>query len=533
MEKILESLTTLKEINDTYGLTNEKINAAIGDMNNAKVCIPIIGNFSTGKSALVNRLLGYNKRLLKEDITPETAIPTEIVYSGNHKDYVLVYDNSGNCEELSIETYIKKEFDAASVSRVRLVLSNDKLSRISDVMIVDMPGFESGYEVHNKAIDNYVSKSMAYMIAFAADDMILRQSVGNILKELCLHDMPICVVITKFDKRKHDFEETLDNLKKSIKRFIGDRDFDVCITSSAKGDVGDVERFLGKIQDRSGEIIANRYRAQTLSLVENTERYLKTTLKSIDLSESELKEEEDRLTAEIDELGNGFGEKKIAFEGEIQECIRAMTGDVEDALRGEEDALVAMLMNGQSINDRVNNIVRNAVTESINRRLIPLVERYIRNLEKLANDSSMGDVHIVFAFDAKKVKSDMIAPIVALISGALCLMPILGAIVAIILAIISKKKREEMKNQIRMKLNSELYPQVVSNVTNSLETGIKKQMMSINTEIENELNNQRAILEKAMKDVREKMQDETEKKEGLTAGINSTLAQLSDMKTNI
>ena len=30
----------------------------------------------------------------------------------------------------------------------------------------------------------------------------------NILKELCLHDMPICIAITKYDKRNDDFEET-------------------------------------------------------------------------------------------------------------------------------------------------------------------------------------------------------------------------------------------------------------------------------------------------------------------------------------
>ncbi len=70
-------------------------------------------------------------------------------------------------------------------------------------------GFESGFEIHNKAIDNYLPKSLVYMVAFPADDLIVRASVGNILKELVLNEMPICVVVTKDDKCNDAFEETL------------------------------------------------------------------------------------------------------------------------------------------------------------------------------------------------------------------------------------------------------------------------------------------------------------------------------------
>ena len=114
--------------------------------------------------------------------------------------------------------------------------------------------------------------------------MIVRSSVGNILKELCLHDMPLCVVITKYDKRNDDFEVTFQKMKESLKRFVGDREITYCKTSSFTGEAEELEEFLIKIQDESQDILALKYKKQAFSLVENTRNYLITTLKGSNLS---------------------------------------------------------------------------------------------------------------------------------------------------------------------------------------------------------------------------------------------------------
>ena len=191
MEKIVQALEEIQEMNNVYGISNDLASKTLDEMEYAKVCTPVIGKFSSGKSALVNTILGYNGKLLKENITPETAVPAEIVYS-EAEESVIVLENDGQSKEISLGEFRDYEADASKVKRVRLNLSNSFLEEIPDVMLVDMPGFESGYEVHNKAIDNYLPQSLAYIIAFPADDMIVRSSVGNILRELCLNDMPLC-----------------------------------------------------------------------------------------------------------------------------------------------------------------------------------------------------------------------------------------------------------------------------------------------------------------------------------------------------
>ena len=303
MEKIICALEKLKRINNSYELPIDSIVALEKDIENAKVCTPIIGKFSSGKSALVNTLLGYNKhKMLKEDITPETAVPAEIMYS-DIEDTITIIKKDGEEEEISFDAYKKFEADAKTVKKTHIQLKNIFLKEIPDVMLVDMPGFESGFEVHNKAIDNYLPQSLAYIITFPADDMIVRSSVGNILKELCLYDMPLCITITKMDKKNDDeFEKTLENLKENLKKYVGDRELNYCSTTSARGDASELKDFLKNIQEKSQIILSNKYKKLVLPLIENTENYLVTTLNGSGLSESELEEKEEKLEKQLSAL---------------------------------------------------------------------------------------------------------------------------------------------------------------------------------------------------------------------------------------
>ena len=153
MEKVIAALEELKNINTAYGIDTDGISRLQTVIYEAKVCTPIIGKFSSGKSALVNTVLGYSRKILKEDITPETAIPAELVYTDS-EDIITIIRNDGAYKQLSVDDYRKYEADANTVKSARIQLKNSFLEEIPDVMIVDMPGFESGFEIHNKAIDN-------------------------------------------------------------------------------------------------------------------------------------------------------------------------------------------------------------------------------------------------------------------------------------------------------------------------------------------------------------------------------------------
>lgn len=532
MEKILEALEILKKINTVYGIPIENILQMQSEITDAKVCTPVIGKFSSGKSALINTFLGYSRKLLKEDITPETAIPTEIVYT-ELDEIVRVFLNDGTYKDMSMDDFREYEADARTVKCARIKLKNGNLERIPDVMLVDMPGFESGFEVHNKAIDDYLPQSLAYIITFPADDMIVRSSIGEILKELCLHDMPLCVVITKNDKANDDFDIVFEKMKESLKRYVGDREIEYCFTSSRDGEVSDLEEFLINIQEQSQNILAKKYKKLILPIIENTENYLNTTLNGSRLTESELDEKEEKLHRQLSSLDEKFAEEQENFGLEISECVEEIKNDVQRAMEADENTLVAMTMNGQSISDHLNSVVRNTVTASVKKNFIPKVEKYLKRVEKTLNSESIGDVHVSFSFDTEKINKGMTSNIVAVAAATLLGGPLFGLIVGVFTKLRGDKKREEAKNDIRMKLRNEVFPKVIDDVTKGIETTITKQIQLVNTSIEDELKNQRDTIEKAMEDVRMKMNEEKETKENLETGIKTDLERIEEMKDGL
>lgn len=531
MEKIISALEEVQKINNAYGLSCDDITALQSEIETAKVCTPIIGRFSSGKSALINTILGYSKKILKENIIPETAVPAEIVYSDS-SDSVTVVRN-GEQKILSVDDYRNYEIDAKTVNYVKISLRNSFLKQIPDVMIVDMPGFESGYDVHNKAIDNYLPQSLAYIVAFPADDMIVRSSIGNILKELCLHDMPLCVVITKYDKRNDDFETTFENMKKNLKRFVGDREIKYCTTSNFTGDAQELEEFLKEIQCQSQNVLARKFKAPVISIIENTENYLKTTLNGSWLSESELSEQEEKLKKQLSALDTKFSRQQTDFDSEARESIEEIKNDVQCAMENETSIFVAMAMNRQSINEQLNNTVRTAITVSIKKRFIPRMEKYLKKVSNTINGESLGDVHISFNFDTEQLSKGITSTIVALVAGTLLGGPIIGIIAGIAMKLFDDKKREQVKEQITIKLQSEVYPQVLREVGNNIENGIIKHITLVNTSIEDELKNQKATLEKAMADLRDKINSEKACKENIVIDINSDLEKLGEIKNDL
>ena len=532
MDKINSALEQIREINQNYNISLTEIDKLQDDIRNAKVCIPVIGKFSSGKSALVNTILGYSKDILKTDITPETAIPAEIVYDGL-EEKVTIVKNDGSEVSMDVDEYKNYEADANTAKSACIQLNNSFLKEIPDVMLVDMPGFDSGFEIHNKAIDNYLPASMAYIIAVPADDMIIRTSVGNILKELCINDMPICIVITKFDKKTDTFEETFEKMKESLKKFIGSKEVKYCITSSFTGDAEELEEFLREVQENSQKLFEEKYKKLLIPVVENTENYLKTTLNSSRLSESELEEKEENLQNQMNSLNSKLSKEQEDFTREAEECVDEIKADLQRAVEAEESTLVTMLLNGQDIKESLNTTTRNAVTSSIKKRFTPKVEKYIKRVSKVIDSEAIGDVNISYTVDTKNLDKNMTGNIVAVAATALLGIPLLGIIAVVTMNKIKDKKREEAKQKIQVKLRKEVFPQVVNEVGHKIKVTITEQIKLVNSSIEKELVNQRQTLEKAMSDLKQQINDEQTEKESLLKNIQSDLEKTEVIRNEL
>ena len=538
MEKIKNSFHILSEMNKDYGLSNETIDKLLKEIDTAKVNIPLIGKFSSGKSALINTILKYNKKLLKEDITPETAVPTEIVYSPNKKTAVII-KNDDTSQKIGIDEYHSFHTDVSTTKYIRLYLQNDRLKLIPDIILVDLPGFESGIEIHNKAIDGYSSKSLAYIITFPADDMNVLNSIGEVLRELCHYNMRLCVVITKFDKHNDSYEESLENLKNTLKKFVGEREIFYCKTSSFNKNSEELEEFLQRMQKMSKTILANKYRNNVLAEANKLKGYFNTTLKSSAMTESELAEQKEKLDKQLINLENEFKAKREEFDLEISECVEQIKSDVQSNLTQMDSTLITMVLNHQDINDRLNTAVRRSVSSSVKNRFVPKVEKYLKEIKNKIGGDTFDGVHVEIGLDLDNVGNEVVLSAVKGVAAFLALQihPVLAALVLGICSIIEKflksNKREEVKSKIRSQLHSDVYPKVMDAVENGVQSEITKQVTDINRFIQESIDTQRDTLMKAIEDTRKKMEEEKEEKERLVKKITEDLKRIEEIQNGL
>lgn len=539
MEQIIDAFAKLKEINDYYTIDNSEVNWGLENINDEKVCMPVIGKFSSGKSALCNRLLEYTN-VLKEDITPETAVPAEILYGETER--IIVYfknEENSNCKEISISEYINNEFLSNEISKIRLYLRNNFLKKIKDVMIVDMPGFESGIELHNIAINDYIDNSQAYFVVFPADDMVLKNSLGNTLKEIYSYEKPIYIIITKCDKEPTEIiDANIVNLKEKIKKFIGEKDCKIARTGRKEeydeeyDDIDTVRNFLYEIQDKSTQIIANKYIKIFKSISDVTLKFLNELIKNSELSESELVEKEERLNNDIKKLGENVLKINESFNLSIEKCINDIKGDVNTALHSNESSLVSMALNGSDISDKINSVVRSAVTNGVQRRFVPLVEKYIDKISGTANiDVNISAAGIAGAEIADSGKGGAIA---AGVLAGLILGPIGGIIVGFLVNLFSKnaadKKREEEKARIRRELNGNIFPNIMNQVGGKLEIEIKKKVAEINDSVGKSIETNENAMRKALEDIKEKRAKETEENNNKIDNAKNNIMEIENLR---
>ncbi len=532
MYGIVDVLDKLKEINIFYGIDNTDVETCIQNFSVEKVCTPIIGKFSGGKSALCNGLLGY--KILREGIIPKTSIPTEIVY--DECEYVEIYKKFENTKfplEISISEYTEKNFLPEEVSRVRLHLNNSFLKEISDVMIVDMPGFESGIEIHNIAINNYIDRRQVYLFVIPADDLILKSYIIDILLEIYNYEKPVYFVITKCDKVPDEIiKNNVCEMGKKLKN-IGDKDFKFAYASVVNGDIDNVKGIFYGIQKNAKDIIANKYIKKFKGLSDITIKFLREVIKNNELTESELAEKEEKLLNEIKKTNEDILETNKNFDLSIEECINNIQNDLNINLHNKENSLIIMVLNGNDISEKLNSIVRSSVTDSIQKRFVPLVENYINKM------SGIMDIDInVFAgvTISESIKTGTGGAVAVGVLSGLILGPIGGFIIGCLAKFFFKraaeKRREEEKARIRNELNNNVFPNIMSQVKNRVEIEIKKKVMEINDLVEKNIETNKNIMTKALEDVKAQRERETEENKNIISKAREDIKLIEDIRKN-
>ena len=501
-----EKFKKLKDIQDKYQIDSTDTQKILESIDTYRVNTPVVGNFSTGKSSMINAII--NKPLLSVDITPETAVPTEIYY-GNNKVYQ--YDQ-GRKIERRIDELPLKGLTIQTTSLVQVEYDNEFLKEIKSVNIVDLPGFDTSFELHNRAIDQYLPNSLAYLLVVSSDEPVLKESIAEFIKELKAYNMPVYVVITKCNRLDEDeLEECKEELRKAVGKIVERDDVGVaCVDSYGNVKVDELKDILRIIQSQTSTIFVNKYSKMLRNASRYTEVYLEERIDKANLSTSRLEQEQEKVEKKMAEITFEIDKEKSNFSKQAKVCINTIRDRIKGDLEATLPTVSAMLENGSDITDKINSVVRRSVRVGINTEFEPKLKKYVEHISEMItielpeNDMIINNVNAELSDNIAEEVTKTALPVI--MAGVGSLLGPIGAVIGGMAGIVADIMHNKSSNKKKQKEVDKAARQIIDEVTKqtivSIEGEIRKYIENINKNIERDVLRQRAILEKSLSDIK-------------------------------
>ena len=132
--------------------TSEKDELEVQLLKDTYIKVPFVGDFNAGKSSLLNAMFGID--LVPTNILPETAVSYEFYYDTQEK--LEIWEDDRLIKTVGLSQI--NNLTLTPKNLVKVYINNEFVKRQYErnIIIVDMPGIDSGLEAHNNAILNYI-----------------------------------------------------------------------------------------------------------------------------------------------------------------------------------------------------------------------------------------------------------------------------------------------------------------------------------------------------------------------------------------
>lgn len=324
----------------------------VKEMDYFSLKILFVGGFSAGKSALINTML--DRDLLLEDQKPETAIASEITY--DHIEYVELIDNEGMTTKCDLEEI--EDLDTTKYSFLKYHINNEWLSKFKNFSFVDMPGFNSGIEHHNKALMNYVGQGNAYVLVIDCEDGEIKTSVIDFMKEIKQYDNNLSIVVSKADKKPDSHIETIVEKISNTASNILDKNVNVIKASKYDNDNKDIDAMIEAFDDQ--DIFEQKFKSQISEIGNLCYVALESVSKTADYDDSEIEKEIKQREKSKEKLSNQLIKERKKLSVKMKNQVKpSILSDVQNVLYMNSTQLVSAVMaGGDNFTRTVNNILR-------------------------------------------------------------------------------------------------------------------------------------------------------------------------------
>lgn len=512
------------------------------------VFVPVVGGFSTGKSAALNALM--DRQILPEDVSPETAIPAELWYS--ESEYIEALSTSGGWSKHQIDDLKTLSAQAENYQLVKVFINVRFLKEIQPLVLIDMPGFDSGMDQHNQAILRYITTGALYLYMIRAKAGTMSQQDVRRIEEIIGMGKTLKSFLTMTDLASPDeLKATQEYVSNHLNMLTGDgslsqinKDDVINLQNTLKAaDISSLFDNLVLSPVRNLYFTANSHINNAINALSSSSADVNERAKDTEQVLQKIEHERDRMLAEVQQ--NSLVDK-------TEPVIKKL----ERALYNALDELAVMASNGEAALSRgVADIVRSTLTVEIQQ----VVRRITTDIAyQFKGDIAIGKISVSentnwLNDSISVIENEIMKSLVGLnqsnqsgsqeqgqgimnalsIAGLAAPHPVLKVVLAILPGIIgmlfegfrTKNKSEELRQAISSQVIPSVISQVRPQVLESLNEVEGEIIRTISNQFTTKIESQRAINEQvseASKTELETLQKKLEELKEIRNEMNSS-----------
>ena len=300
------------------------------DTADCPLVLPLVGEFSSGKTTLINSLT--DSKALETATKPTTATIFEVHFGAAESKAIVLDDNGQSTEVADISTLKNSELGDKPV--VTVFDTSTKVP--SSIVLVDTPGLSSPDPRHRQTLIDFLPNADAVLLVADINAQLTR-SLTEFVKTMALTNKQLFLVLTKTDtKSKTEVEASRKYIEDNL--HVG-RNNIVCV-SAEKDDIGELINLFGTIQKDKAQIL-EKVNEQRVSMIVKEMLARIDELLNTPNSDDAIRDQIAQKKLELNKVQRKIDNVIEAAKGEIEDAQRDCSRKFEDTISERLESLVS------------------------------------------------------------------------------------------------------------------------------------------------------------------------------------------------
>ena len=300
------------------------------EQENCPLILPLVGEFSSGKTTLINALTDSKK--LETATKPTTATIYQIHFGSESCHATVCYEDG---KQIEVKDIAELKNDA--INDAAIVDVYDTSNKVpSTTILVDTPGLSSPDPRHKQTLVDFLPQADAILLVSDINQQITR-SITDFIKTMSLAKRQIFLVLTKSDtKSASDLIAAKEYISKNTEIPLAQ----VACVSAIKNDMSELYELFDSIQKSKGDIL-QKVNEQRLSNIAKEMLGRIDRLMSASSSDKETDEAIHEQQYSLDKLNRNIDRLISDLRSDINDIETSISREFEDKVFDSLDTIVA------------------------------------------------------------------------------------------------------------------------------------------------------------------------------------------------